>query len=1150
MAWWGALRRFFNEKASAFAAAGFLTLGLALFLGLVEPRDARADITFPTQIPKTSEALSAIIKAVPGLDPAGIKNFKAGATSASAKLNIKGEAVSVVVFKRPGVSKVLLAIVPDDFKLSSFLPIPSGTPVDGVRFKDMALVIVPKGAAKNDVSTSGLPAAVSEPLAHSGQRVDFKEGLNLFGQADFTSSGAIKKVLSAVGHNRFTLPLGGTFSADVFKHDLKTASQKLKEELLVGLTLNLPLPKLHIPGMPNIVYVDNAHLAIVGREVKGKRKIFAGVTGGLHVKIGSSRHVFNFGILASDPGKQWKATITAESKDKITLPFIHPLSLTDMKLTATKKGSKWAVKVDAKTKLRSKQLDVSYVHNSSGSDYLDVKTKMTLADFIGEPSLPGLDDIQLTWIQVYDKYWRMSVGMKQTYFYVNVFKPDGASKHLVAVTVGPPTISPAQFIPGTANSPLKDVDFKGLAFVYAPQGTAGRLYRNQMPRDIGFRLRPATVPGNIMLKPGLNVFDKIEVHPTGELAKLLKDVGIHDLSHNLNGGFSPKVFAKNISGTAIKNEILDHLDIKVNLPKLSLPGMSSVATIRKTHLTIKGVNKGGRREIDVDVAGELDVNVKNQKVAFDFEVDIKKQAGKPAEISVNGHTEAGRKITIDMIHPFTLESLRFSMKKKKKFGWIWRVAANTMFRSKPLEVSYLHDPEFNNDPKKPNYLSIHTKLTVAEIVGKSELPGLDDVQVNWLQVYDKYWLMSLNVKGTSVFVNVFKPQGASKHLVAVTIGPESISPAKFIPGTSNSPLKDMTFKGMSFVYAPAALAGRLYRNQMPPFLAGRLRSQWIPGNIVLKPGLNVFGKVDIHPTGEVANLLKKVGIHDLSHTLKGGFSPKAFSKNISGAAIKNAIMNALDLNIALPPLKIPKLDKLVKFSNGRLIVKGKTPDGKPGIYFDFKGDAKFGSHGNVEVDVEYDRTSGGASNFWVEVKGPIKLSEIPEVNTIPNAGKFGLTDLKISEHGIEAKTTLAGRATDIALFTGSGWTAAITQKNFTLTELIPPLKKTPLKHIGFPSVTLIISDGGIDKHYGDLGPIAQDALKVLGTAPGAFVQIASGITFIAGFHPDNAGSMKNAVKGIGVGVHAGIHGDNLLFDSKVKVQVMEEGFGIDIEGGM
>ena len=65
-----------------------LTLGMVLLLGVIGPGYARADITFPTQIPKTSDALSAIIKAVPGLDAAGIKNFKASRTSASAKLKI------------------------------------------------------------------------------------------------------------------------------------------------------------------------------------------------------------------------------------------------------------------------------------------------------------------------------------------------------------------------------------------------------------------------------------------------------------------------------------------------------------------------------------------------------------------------------------------------------------------------------------------------------------------------------------------------------------------------------------------------------------------------------------------------------------------------------------------------------------------------------------------------------------------------------------------------------------------------------------------------------------------------------------------------------------------------------------------------------
>ncbi|KLN58826.1 hypothetical protein WH96_20955, partial [Kiloniella spongiae] len=38
--------------------------------------------------------------------------------------------------------------------------------------------------------------------------------------------------------------------------------------------------------------------------------------------------------------------------------------------------------------------------------------------------------------------------------------------------------------------------------------------------------------------------------------------------------------------------------------------------------------------------------------------------------------------------------------------------------------------------------------------------------------------------------------------------------------------------------------------------------------------------------------------------------------------------------------------------------------------------------------------------------------------------------------------------------------------------------------------------------------------------------------------------------GIEVGVYANVHGDNLLFDSRVKMEVMEEGLGIDVEGQM
>ena len=1159
-------------------------------------------------LPKNASDFAGHLAALAGLDKLKLGPVTVHANWAETKTTLRGEAISLIVFKQSGVSKPYIAVVPANFKLTSFVPIPSGSPIQGVSFRNMAFVYVPKGAAKSRVSTGGLPQPIRPALQHSGSTVDLKEGLNIFGEADFSVSNTVKKALSAVGLNNYRLPLNGTLSPDLFQHDPKTASRKIKDQILNALRLDLKLPTLRIPGMPNTVAVEHARFSIVSRKFKDKHEIFAGVTGDLDIHVAGKKIDFAFYILAGKPGAQGKLTLKGDTKSKITLPFFHPLDLTGLSLAATKSGGKWDVVVNAKARLNNKSVDVAVHHDPKDGTSAEVTGAIKLSDLLpGGASIPGLTDVEFDRLDINRDFIEVAGKIKGLDTVIAVFKRNG--KTYIAVN-NPRPIKISSFISAAKGTPLDDASFQHMTYIWAPRGGAeSGLSPSAFPPDIAYNVKQ--VVKTVDLKEGLNVIGRMAITKTSKLGSLLTKVGAYKSALPLVGKLSPKIFHPG-SGTSIKNEILDNLNFKLALAKMSLPGMSSVATIRNTNLTIKGVNKGGTREIDIAVAGELDVKAKNETVVFDYTVDVKKQAGKPAEVSISGHTAPGTKVTVNLFHPFELDSLKFSMTKEKA-GWKWRVAANTKFGSKPLDVSYVHDPS------GASFLDVQTKMTVAEIVGKSDLPGLDDVHLNWIQVYDRYWRASLNVKGTYVYVNIFKPAGASEHLVAVTIGPPSISPDKFIPGTSNTPLKDVTFNGLSFVLAPAALAGRLYRNQMPRDIAWRLRPQAVPGNIVLKSGLNVFGKMEIHPTGEMAKLLKKVGITTLTLPLNGGFSPKAFAKNLSGTAIKNAILDQLDIKVALPPLDIPGVDKVVKFSNGRLIIKGKSPKGQRGIYVDFKGDATFGSHGNVEVDVKYDRTSGGTSNFWVEVKGPIKLSEIPEVNKIPHAGEFALTDLKISEHGIEAKTTLAGRATDIALFKGSGWTAAITQKNFSITELIPPLKHTPLKHIGFPSATLLISDGGIDKHYGDLGAIAQDVLKELYSDPGALVQIASGITFIAGFDPNNAGAMKDAVKGIGVhekvmlqgtiggvfgggtplvrlkgilssagkpgsmpkfmkfaknaeldffinvsesgqdfdfelglgvGVNTKIGSDELLFDAKVKLQIMEEGFGIDIEGQM
>ena len=806
-------------------------------------------------------------------------------------------------------------------------------------------------------------------------------------------------------------------------------------------------------------------------------------------------------------------------------------------------------------------------------------TAKTLADLFDGVSIPGLDSLPVGNVQITDAYKSADISVHGQTAAVVVFKPAGAAKNVVAVV--PNNFSLTDFVPLPPGTPLDGVTFSDMAFVIAQAATS--LTTAAAPPALTAVLSHSGETAE--LKKGLNLIGRADFSASGTVKDLLSYVGITDLTLPLNGGLPANLFSQNPKTAAanFKNQILDNLDLKLPLPTLAIPGIPDTVSFKSTQLTIKGENDGGTRGIDVDVAGELDVTVKSQKVAFDYEIDVKKQAGKPAEMSVNGQTEAGKTITVDLFQPFTLDSLSFSMTKETA-GWKWQVAASTEFRSKPLDVSYLHDPANANSPDGPNYLDIHTKLTLAEIVGKSDLPGLDDIRVAWLQVYDNYWRMSLGFKGTYGYMNVFKPEGASKHLVAITIGPESISPAEFIPGASNSPLKDVSFQGLSFVLAPRELAGRLYRNQLPRDIAWRLRPAAVSGNIVLKAGLNVFGKVGVHPSGEMETLLRKVGISEVSIPLHGGFSKSAFG-NHGTASIKNAILDALDLRFHLPPLNIPEIDRVVTFRNGHLTIKGKDPKGKRGIYVDFGGEADFniggsrfdmaldisedratktltvsgkttrpwsspfgvsyvslndlaftvthksgetdvradakariGRHSNLDVDVKAKIENGAVTDESLTITGPIDMSEIPGVKDIPEVNKLVLASMTVSKHGFDAITTFNGRQTDLYAFTGSGWNVALAQKDFTITEVIPPLRNTPLKHISFDDAAILYSADGLSGAVNSFGPVAEAAFKdIYGDKATDQVTIQQGLNLIATFdHKKAKGGLSGGFKRMGM----------------------------------
>ncbi|MCW9033910.1 MAG: RICIN domain-containing protein [Rhodospirillales bacterium] len=1484
------------------------------------------------QSTKNTEDIFAVLKGVPGLSNLPVRDIRKTGNSTSAQITLRNKTAKVVGFKVNGVS--LAAVLPQNFKLTDIIPVPSGTPIDGISFKNVALIYVPKGQAKSNVAMSLFPSTLHPALSRSGSHITLKEGLNLFGSADFSASQAVRTVLSTIGHHQYSLPLSGAFPSNLFGHDLKTASTKLKSQLLSGLNLNLPLPSnFKIPGMPNIVSLKGAQIIVVGREIKGKPKVFAGVTGTFDVKLGNKPHPFSFGMLAAQPGAKFQAQITGDSKDKFKLPFPPSLELDDMHVVATKKSSKWDLVINAKSTLNKNPIDVAVSRDPSESNrtQFTIKTAMTLGELttlnvpgltdialteiqvakgsfqaksvirkmavdiatfkrsgktfiavatpkpihisnlipqigktplddvsfnsmtyvwapkgtleknlrpqdlppfiepiaknaassfdlkaglnvigqmgikkngnlgkmlsamgayksslplkgqlsakafqkgnssqikneildgldlniplnvaglylpgnvkfketnleikgklpdgkrgldatirgeldahiqneslnldfevevvkvkgqgsqvlikgetkkgtkltldmvekfeltdmsfnsrktpkgwvtninadtqlnnttiklsylpatsrqprhinintagltigkiLGVGDLPGIDNIKLESVQIYPGQWLFYADIKGIQSYITAEKVPNAKGHFVSVFLD--KFSPAQLIPSAANSPLKDAEFEGLTLVYSPLKTAKALNQTGMKESAAKRI--ASSNGNPILKPGMNVFGHLNIHPSGELSSLLKQVGVTDLKLPLNGAISAKTLSGNVA--SVKNELLDSLDIKVALPKLNLPGMPGGVSIQHANVEIKGMKVKGKRALQVDVAGGLEFAHGSSKADFDFDVDLVRKSGQN-KVQITAQEVKNSKLTISMVEKFELSNMSIDINNFYG-GWTVQLAAESKVGSTPIDLT------FGKAPGRPDSIEIDPKgLTIAKLVGAQGLPGLDDVDLTSILIFAEHnylpahFIVKGTVKGHPTTMQIQKGWSGG-HFVAVTLG--DLNLGSIIPGAANSPLKDVDFSNVAMLYSPAKSDVTLAKSGI--VLNAQSWIQQSSHNPIIKPGMNVYGHMDIRPTGELAKLLKEVGVNELKLPLNGGFSPKALAKNHSAQDIKNSILDHLDIKINLPKLRIPGAGKHLTLSNEHLEIKGKLPDGKRGISVKVASDAEIkvknedfafyievdydrsqgaaetdleikghtdkpwnkpfgisflnlenltldirkrksadgtktydvdlaaktdiGRHSKLDVNVDVHEQNGKLIDATFELEGPLKLSEIPGVSGIPEAGKFEINTIKISEHGIEAKTDFGKQKDlDAYLFTGSGWNFIMRQDHFAITEFVPPLASTPLKHIKLSEAAVVLSKDGLKGRLTDFSPIAQDALKEIYGANAVEIDVQSGLSLVAAFeHKNSGGGLSGALKRLGIseervvltGDIGGIFGGPIKLDVEVDL---------------
>ena len=1073
-------------------------------------------------VPKTAADFAHALAGIDGLDKLKLGPVKVHGTWAETTAHLRGEAITLVAFKPGGAAKPYVAVVPADFKLTSFLPIPRGTPIDGISFRDMAFVVVPKGAGKKGVSTASLPGPVKMALSHLGNAVDLKDGIGIYGEANFTSAGAIKTLLGAVGHSNLSLPLSGAVPTGLFGVDLKKASRLIKDTILQHLDLQLPLPRLKIPGMPSMISVSEAQLAIVSEKDGANYKVISGVTGTLDVNFAGKKHGFGFNVLAIRGGHADQLQLQASTKDKISLDLVRRLDLTKVDLSVTRKGGKWAASLSAVTKFNNKSATVTLTQTGKGEDIAVVDTSLTLADMLpGGAHVPGLTDVKFTRVALFPDYFEVRGSVKGMDMAVVSFKHQG--KRYIATNVLK-DFDIGSFIPGVKGTPLDDAKFEDMVFIWAPQGgVVNNLPVATLTPDIATPVK--AVAQKVDLKAGVNVIGRMVIARQSKIGKMLNTVGAYKSSVPLIGNLSPKIFHPG-SASQFKNEILDALDLNIPLPAVHLPGLPSAVNIQHTNLTIKGKNDKGTRSLDVDLAGRLDVSHGSAKADFDYEIELVRKDGQ-IRIKFDAAEVPGTKLTLNMVERFELSKMSFHMDNLGGKGWAAYLEADTKLRNTPLRIVYIPAT-----PNQPRHINIHLSgLTIGKLLGVGGLPGIDDIRLESIQIYPGQWLFYADVKGVQSYIVAEKAPGGSGYFVSVDL--VDFSPARLIPGAENSPLKNAKFKDLALVYSPLKSAKTLDQSGLGKSAAAYIKKS--NKNPTLKPGMNIFGHLDIHPSGQLASLLKEVGVTDLKLPLSGGFSPKALSPNPS--ANKNEILDHLDIEVPLPELKLPGVPKAVDIKHTLLAIKGKNDGGKRSIGVDVAGELEF-AHGSSKADFDFDvklekkdgkntveitatevkntkltidmvekfelsnmslKMDNGTAGGWsTRLKADSKIGntqirltyakdpkspEFIEIDTkdltvaklVGDQGLPGLDDVALSsiviysEHNYLpahyiVKGTVKGHATSMQVqkaFSG-GHFVAVYLGDLNLGNLIPGAGNSPLKHVEFTNVAMLYSPAKVD----------------------------------------------------------------------------------------
>lgn len=896
---------------------------------------------------------------LPGLDKVALTKVTvtAGRLVADLAFGAKKTPGEVAAFHVGTQKNATMAFTLDKLAFADLVPGSAGSALDGVETDDLTLVVVPDGGAGLKPDDPTIPSHISDSLKkviadaakHDATKATYTlaSGFNLLADLDIKGSSGMGDLMKSAGVAETVIPIIGEVSASTFVPNVP------KADSIKGLNLEVALPDLKVPGLPSTITITKPVFAVTEAAPAALSKDVASaaqgpfVTVGLDLKMvaGKGTHDFNALLMVGkdDQGKRI-IDLVGSAKDPKDLFEFKGLTVKTLDLASVYDGGNWDFKLDGSADLNKAALTFDTEIQRTDNKVIYVATLdggangISAKDVAGR-DVPGFDKVALTKVTVTgDRLVAdMVFGAKKTPGELAAFHVSTQTKATMAFTLDKLAFS--DLVPGSAGSTLDGAEVDELSLIVVPQGGAGLKPDDPtMPTKISDNLQKVLADAakhdpqkaTYTLGEGFNLLADLDIKASGGMGDLMKSAGLTETVIPIVGEISASTFVPG----APKADSIKGLNLEVALPDLKVPGLPSTITITQP---IFAVTETAPAALAKDVAAKL------QGPFVTMGMDLKMVAGKGTHdfdaLLMVGKDEKNKRV-VDLMgsakDPKDLFEFKGLSVKTLNLASVYD-AGNWDFKldgSADLNKAALtFDTEIQKVDNKVTYVATldggANGISAKDVAGR-DIPGMDTVDLTKVTVTGDRLVADLTFGAKKIpgEIAAFHPAGADHAVMAITL--DKLAFADLVPGSAGSTLDGVEIDDLAMMIVPEKNAGlkpndptipQHIQDNLAKVLADAAKHDPSKSSYALKSGFNLLADLDLKGSGGMGTLMKSAGVTEVVLPIVGTISTSTFKPGVP----KKEALAGLDLEVALPDLKVPGLPSTITITNPVFSVTDQEP---------------------------------------------------------------------------------------------------------------------------------------------------------------------------------------------------------------------------------